>query len=61
MRAARRQWAASQIEEGYDGHQPLELGEVSSLVVRHPAIGTTFVAVHATTSGFLGVGEFLGG
>lgn len=53
--AARAAWAAWETEMmQVSVHQPLDMGEVSTQVVRHPKTGETFVSVHATTGGGCG-------
>ncbi|MBA3454662.1 MAG: hypothetical protein H0T42_16365 [Deltaproteobacteria bacterium] len=54
MKTARREWAAWEAEMQPSQHQELDLGELSTKVVRHPKTGATFVSIHATTSGACG-------
>ncbi len=54
---ARAAWAAWETEMQSTKHTELELGELSTQVVRHPKTGETFVSIHGTTGGNCGYAD----
>jgi len=56
-KAARAAWAAWETEIHSTEHKELDLGELSTKVVRHPKTGATFVSIHGTTGGSCGYAD----